>query len=281
MMTAQGIEHQVYVATNELEAFRFARDAGARDACVVAVGGDGTLHHVVRGIIDGGGGATLGVLPTGTGNDFARTLGMPPQLDRALACLLHATPRTCDVGRASWVEQGGTRHTVFVNVFGCGFDAVAAGEVRRWTVFPRFSRYAIAAVGALPRWRFPHVQIFGGESETCIFDERMLFMSVGNGPTTGGGIRLTPEAHIDDGLLDACIVRRMSVLRAITLLPAAMRGRHTRSPEVQMVRSTRLVVRAGVDLPLHADGEILTSAAREVTIHVQPQALKVLAAHEK
>ena len=274
-LARSGIEATVVETAGPGDAERIARDADA--ALVVAAGGDGTVHEVVNGLADHGpGGPALGVIPLGTGNDFARALGVPMRLADAALALTASAPVAIDLGEVEWEDDEGTHVRRFANAVGAGFDAEAAalaGETK-WAGGRR--AYLAAVLRTL--WGRRDMAARVAADGAVLADGPLLLCEVGNGQAVGGGFRLTPGAALDDGLLDVCHVRDLSTVRALRLLPRSFTGAHTAAPEVTMAQATQVEIEAaGEGLALHADGEILSRAARRVRVGVLPGALRVVA----
>ena len=255
-------------------AYRLASDSD----CVVAIGGDGTAHQVGRGVISSGASASMGLLPAGTGNDYARSIGIPAKPEDALKALVEGRERAVDYGVVEWTEEGVEDASIFLNVLGIGFDAMVARRAASHSPARGLMRYVFSAVRQLPSWRGLDVTIGDPESPESLFAGRLFLVSIGNGATAGGGFHLTPQAEIDDGYLDACIVRQMSVMRALSLLPLAVVGKHIGAPEVDMVRTKQLRVQSTDLMPIHADGEILSTSATQARIRVVARALRIMTA---
>ena len=238
------------------------------DALVV-VGGDGMVSMGVNIVAETE--VPLGIVPTGTGNDTARTLGLPiddheaaiVRLDEAIA----RGARRIDLGR---VRQGGLT-TWFAGVVSAGFDAVVNERANRMTRPRGAQRYTIALLRELLSFRPIHysLQIDGIAQKT----EAML-VSVANGRSIGGGMRITPEAELDDGMLDLFIVDRMPKIRLLRVFPKVFRGEHTDLPEVHISR-VRAVTLEADGIVAYADGERIGPLPVEVA--VVPGALNLLA----
>src|SRR5439155_12448338 len=182
---------------------------------VVAVGGDGTVQEVANGIIESGSGLSLGILAAGNGNDLARTLGLPHRASDALVLALGSATRRIDVGRAT--RGAGSTATVrhFVAAGGIGFDAqVAAAMAGRRRPWQRGRLgYALSTLYELQRFRNRRVHLtLQTPSGERTVDQCILFVAFANGPYYGGGMQISPEASITDGLLDLCIVGDISRL---------------------------------------------------------------------
>lgn len=229
---------------------------------IVSCGGDGTLHWVLRGLDRTR--VTLAVLGMGSGDDFARVIGMPRVLDEACAAILDGPVREVDVATANGIP--------FLGVAGLGFDSEVARYANdhvRWLRGPAVYPYAILRV--LGKFRPHRVRIaIDGEWR----DEQVMFIAVGNTHRYGGGIAIVPTARPDDGLLDVCIVERCSRWQLLRTLPRAYGGGHVRSPYVRIERGRRIAIEADADLEVFADGEPLTRAP--VSLAIAPQRVRVV-----
>ncbi len=236
------------------------------DATIVSLGGDGTLCEIVRACI--GNGRIVGVLPGGTGNDFAFALGLERYaLARGLEVVSQGHVRSVDIA-----EVNGTP---FVNALGLGFPAeVAQAALRapRFLAGPGVYLYAIFSV--LSRLKTPHVEVtVDGQP---FYTGPALLVSVQNGPSTAGGFLFAPEANLDDGHLDVVIATNLSRWGTVKLLPKVLKGLHLGHGNVMMARATQVSVRWSQPRPGHMDGELL-SPDSAFEIRLRPAALRVLA----
>lgn len=289
-LTEAGVEAEVVETRRPGDAERFAREAEGVDAVIVA-GGDGTVHEAVNGIV--GTGLPLGVLPLGTGNDFAHALGMPDPLPEAVRALVDAPLVDLDVGRVRWTDAEGEHERLFANCLGAGFDAHAARIAGETKWLGGRAAYLAAVLRTLWAWRRPDVRVrvvaqyatdavlaasgaAPSEAEP-LFAGPLFLCEVGNGHSVGGGFLLTPDAVPDDGRLDVCLVRHLPPVRALRLLPQSFDGSHVGAPEVTMDRliGMDMDVEAGA-VALQADGEGLTLGATRVVVEVVPGALRAL-----
>lgn len=258
------------VSENHGHAIELAqRAAEAGRELIVAAGGDGTINEVVNGImLAGAHGATtrLGVMPIGSGNDFAGALGIPTDMARAAEILKRGAVRRVDLGTVNG--------RYFDNNVGIGFEAQINIEAHKLTWLRGQLMYLVAVFRAMASFPIPVVQI--DKDGDLRSDKRILMLSIGNNWRNGGGFKITPEAVCDDGLLDLCIVDALPRREILRLLPKAMKGDHEGEPAVEMARFTRLVVESEQPLPVHADGEILWNDAHRVEIEVFPQRLDVV-----
>ncbi len=230
---------------------------------VVAAGGDGTVCEVVEGLHHAGRGS-LGILPLGTGNDAARTLGLP--LDLASAA------RTVLDSRAREVDLVTVNDRVVLNAVGIGLLGDINLRATHFKMLRGIAAYVSAALASLFRYRPPNVELTADGFE---YRGRMTILAVHNGPTTGGGFRLTPAAVPDDGLLDACLVQGMPCLARLPRLVAALRGtlgRMRGSFELQ-APSIRLV--CDQPLPAHLDGNPVMLSPPAVDMRIVRGGLQV------
>jgi YegS/Rv2252/BmrU family lipid kinase len=243
---------------------------------VVAVGGDGTVHEVVNGLMQIGieRRPRLGIVPAGTGNDFAWACGLPANPAAALERAFKGTERWVDV---PLVRANDGRSEYFANTAGLGFDGAINIRTHQITRVSGIAMYTLAVLQAIVQnFETPHCRLRwdGGEVE-----QRLLMMVVGNGAREGGGFLTTPDARVDDGQLDVLYADPMSRLRMLQFLPKVLRGRHVGEREVHLVRTRRLWLEADQALPIHLDGELFApyeANVRQVEMEIVPRALRVM-----
>ena len=247
-----------------------ARDAAVAGFSIVLVlGGDGTLHEVANGLLgsDAHDLPAIGAIPVGTGNDFARlsgTGGLAPP--RAVDALAHARRLVIDVGRA-WNEY-------FINSLGLGLAGEVAYRVNRMKRLGGVSAYLLGVLQTMGSFRPLGIELATPDGTTVV--ARCLALEVGNGATSGGGFRLTPDARPDDGLLDYCLIRPLGALGILAKLPRAVRGTHVTLPEVTMGRAAQLSITGDRPLRAHFDGEVRSPGPTTITIDAVPAILPVL-----
>jgi diacylglycerol kinase (ATP) len=210
---------------------------------VVVCGGDGTLNLAVREFdLERG---TLALIPLGSGDDFARVTGIPRHVREACDVVLRGNVREVDVALAN--------NRRYLGVAGLGFDSEVARFANENAKFLRGSLvYLYAILRVLPRFE-PHPVRIDGRDET------IMFAAVGNSRQYGGGIRITPDAKIDDDLLDLCIVHKTSRFQLLKTLPRAYTGSHVKSPFVEMHRAREFRFETTRELDVYADGERITT----------------------
>ena len=271
---------------DEARLARAALEAGADT--VVAVGGDGTWSQVADQVIGWPGDARLAVLPSGTGNDFGRNLGLsyndPEDAVRALAV---GRTRRVDIGRVISLsvtdDQRLTpdvyRSRHFLNLVGFGFDIAVIDAAAGARFLKGAALYKITAL--LQLFRFPGISGTVASPAHGTRTGRHLMVTISNGRYFGGGFPIAPEATVDDGLLHACLIRDAGPFRRATLFNRAERGRHVDAPEVDILSDRRFTVRFPEEgaLPrFEVDGDVFVSASHVVDVDLLPRALEVVVA---
>jgi YegS/Rv2252/BmrU family lipid kinase len=236
---------------------------------VVVAGGDGTVCEAAEGLYKAGGGE-LAILPLGTGNDGARTLGVSQDLENAVRAAVDGRVRSVDLIRIG-------DHVVF-NAIGVGLtgdinDRAMSIKAAKFPLLRGFSVYLIAALASLFRYRMQRVRMATGDRN---YEGTMLILAVHGGPTTGGGFALTPAAVPDDGLLDACLVEEVGPLGRLLRLAAAMRGTLSAKKGTHDLQAPWLELHFDEPLPAHLDGNSVTLEPPLARFDVAPGALKVV-----
>jgi len=227
-----------------------ARAAAAGCDRIVAVGGDGTIQEIVNGILEGGSPLPLGIVPVGSGNDLARSLGLPTDAAEAWTAAIGRVTREIDVAIAT---NGDGRRRWFASAGGIGFDAqVAAAMATRRGWQSGRAGYLLTTLTELRRFDNRQLKIvLDGEP----FDRRVLFVAIANGAYYGGGMWIAPDASLDDGWLDLCVVGDISRLTALRELPNLYRGTHVRNPAVSVHRARQVEITGDETTHVHLDGE--------------------------
>ncbi len=251
---------------------------------IVAAGGDGTWSNVADRIVASGQeNVALGLLASGTGNDFGRNFGLSTRnLDQAVQTLASGVVRSVDVGRvvtsgtplrAETGPVGTSKGRHFLNLIGFGFDIAVIED----TAGARFLRgellYKVTALKNLFSFRGVPLVL---ESDGPTVDGDQLMLTISNAPFFGGGFLIAPAAELDDGLLDACVIGNASPFRRWRLFAAAPKGRHVLSPHVQTRQSARFSVRFSAPPKYEVDGEVWQAEDAEVIVEAAPAALRLV-----
>jgi diacylglycerol kinase (ATP) len=241
-----------------------AAELAAISDVIGIIGGDGTIHEAVNGLMPDP--IPIIILPTGSGNDFASLVDCPRDPAAFTETLHRGYGARVDV-----LDLGGR---FSVNSIGIGFE----GEVNRQShSIQRLSGtllYVAAVMKALVSLECPDLSITTAEGARV--SGRKLLVSLGNGNRAGGAFYLTPDAYPDDGMIDVCVVDAMSRARMMTMLPRAFNGSHVGRPQVSVLRSGSVEVTAERAYPMHVDGEFVEGAAGTLSVTLRPRALPVL-----
>ena len=254
-----GARVETYASTSPDDLTREAAESSP-DAFdrVVVCGGDGTLNRALRRFNLTSG--TLALIPLGSGDDFARVNGIPRDVKGACEVAVNGKIREVDIATANDLRYAG--------VAGLGFDSeVARFANERVKHIHGSAVYLYAILRVLPSFRPRPVRIDGR-------NEEVMFAVFGNSPQYGGGIKITPDALLDDGMLDACIVHRTSRIQLLKTLPRAYTGTHVRKSFVETRRARSFTVESESPMDVYADGELLTTTP--VRFAIAPEKLKIL-----
>lgn len=240
---------------------------------IVAAGGDGTTHEVVNGLMMAASGddvvGTLGIIPVGSGSDFANTVGIPHDLKGACQCLAHGQNRIVDVCRVA-VDDRPPRY--FDNTVNVGFGGRVTYEALKVKWVRGIALYLPVVLKTIFLSQAPQTTIEYGDQK---LEFPAMMVCVANGPREGGGFFSAPDAQPDDGLFDLCIVREISKMSMLALVPRFMDGSHVNHEAVTMARARRVVVSSPDDLIAHADGEMLCTGAHRLEFDILPHRLRV------
>ena len=235
---------------------------GAR--IVVAAGGDGTLHEVAQALV--GTETALGILPVGSGNDYARALGIPTDPRKAVEILAQGRTKLADVGAA----QG----RYYLNSLGMGIDGQIAHDYATYRFLRGELGYLLATVFEALRFRPVTMEV---EAEGWRFSGPLLAVAAMNGPWAGGGFCLAPGAKPDDGALDLTLLGHYPRLVRLAVLPKTRDGSYLRLKRTWLRRTAKIRIRAEHPLYVHMDGELLPERISELEVELFPQALRVVA----
>jgi diacylglycerol kinase (ATP) len=261
----EGVGHAIELA-------RLAASDGYR--YLVAVGGDGTVNEVANGILHSTNAATtaLGIVSTGTGSDFIRSVGI--SRDYATACSTLTSPRrrSIDVGVIKYQSEGKILERFFINAAGVGFDAAVVRETER---MPKFFGgtipYLVGVLRVLFSYRNkPMVVRVGDEVES----HRALNVIVANGGYAGGGMHIAPMAELGDNLLDVIVIGDMGKLEILKEFPRVYKGTHISLPKVSMKKGTQVTIESSEPVLVYADGELLGECP--ASFRIVPGALSIV-----
>jgi len=252
LLNARGVAAELLESTavGDLEERIFSASVAGADRVIIA-GGDGSVHEAVNGLLRAGGNTALGVIPLGTGNDFAKASSIPLHWENAATLLAN---RLCDQVPIRYVDAGRMNERFFANGAGIGFDAKINRIASNLNLPIGDLVYLIAVFKGM--WDgviTPKVKLTydGGE-----YAGPVTLANVSNGPWVGGMFHIAPMAKIDDGSLDLVFVSPVNRLRILALLPKLIKGEHIDEEEVCCVAIRNFELIADAPVPSHLDGEV-------------------------
>jgi YegS/Rv2252/BmrU family lipid kinase len=270
-------DYQIFSTEREGDGERLARLAVERGASrLVIAGGDGTVSEAVSGLLQSGraDAVEIGLLPLGTGRDFARVLGLGTDLDASVARLATGRRRQVDAGRIQCrARDGGERIRYFLNIASIGLSAESA----RWLALQGQRRrrgplsYVVSALVGLARYRMPLVTI--RVDDRVVHEGSLSLVAASNGQYFAGGMRVAPGASIDDGLLDVVIAEGMSRRVALLKFPSLLLGRHLGDRRFRVLRGAMVRAESAAEVWIEADGEPVGTLPG--TIEILPGAIRL------
>lgn len=265
-----GLPHVEFASTESSgDEERLAADAIAKGARnIIAVGGDGTCAKIANAILKSGRACRLAVVPAGTGNDFAKTLGVLTLSPGAIAQLVAD-------GESTLIDVGLADGHYFVNTCGFGFDASVLAATKKVRFLKGDAVYIYSALRQLFSYRGIAISTDGALKTTS---ERMLMAVASNGQWLGGAFRIAPTASVTDGKLDFCVFGDTNVLGRARRFAGALRGTHLTLPGVTGIKSDSLTLTFSDSPAMEMDGELIQASSRTVKIECVPRALAVYAA---
>lgn len=257
------------------EIARKAIDDGFRK--LVLVGGDGTYHEVVNSmVVDSAvvpaSEVTLAMFPSGTGNDWVRTSGIPKTVDACVDLMSDNSSMLQDIGRFTYTNDLGERKQAhFLNVAGCGFDAfVESNYLRNNKSLGKLS-YFSGLLRGLMNWQNMDVRV---DADDYVYEGKAFSVILGIGKFFGGGMKVAPKAIIDDGLFDITIIEDVSKFEVVRVLPQLYSGRFIKHPQVSTIQARKVKISSPDNIYLQADGEFMGAAPFE--FEILPKKLRVL-----
>jgi YegS/Rv2252/BmrU family lipid kinase len=260
--------------THASEIARQAAESGYQQ--VIAVGGDGTIHEIINGLMQ----APLeirpqlGIIPLGSGNDFAHSIGIAGSPVESFKKIVGGQPKRFDVGR---FDIGHGKFEYFNNTFGLGFDATVTIRTRNLKHIRGFMMYLVAVLQTIAlNHTAPLMHI---TTDTGSWDEETIMLVVCNGPREGGGFLVAPGSDSSDGLLNYASVCHVSRLMMLRLIPEVMKGTHGRFKQIRLGQVHKMQIQSEYPVTVHADGEIVAgfdTDVRNVSIEVVPGAVEIM-----
>ena len=242
-----GVEHDIHI-TKSLEDLVYTTKKGLDSdySNFIAVGGDGTLHHMVNALA--GSNKNLGIIPMGSGNDIAINLGIPDDIKKCCRIIKQENIGKLDLGLIN------DKH-YYLCIAGSGFDS-EVNDLANNTRYPIKgpSKYTYSVYKTLLTFQSKEFTVTSNDDGRNIYG---MMIACANLPSYGGGMKIAPDASPSDGLFDICIIKRMSKLHFIKVFPKVFEGKHTDDPNVEIFRTKEMKLESNYDFSVFADGEYI------------------------
>ena len=262
-LTKLNIDFEIHWTERPGHAIELAEQGANTHTVLVAVGGDGTMNEVLNGMAEKG--AVLGLIPVGSGNDFARAVNIPFNFEQALEILLRGQKKQIDLGKAN--------ERYFHNGVGIGFDAWVVNTSLKVKHLRGNAIYLYSVLRTLKDYQPVPLELnFNGSVKV----DDYFMVSVGNGVSMGGGFQLTPDAEINDGLFDLCLIQNMPVVSILKNLIKVYSGKHKEDPRVEMHRTEHLTIESRKPFAVHVDGELLSLKVQKLEVELIPRGLEII-----
>lgn len=264
ILRTKKVKYEFHFTQEPMHATELVKEIGNQFDVLVSVGGDGTINEVINGVPDFK--LPFGMIPIGTGNDFARSCSIPyDSIEEAVQILLNHDVKNIDVG-----EVKGRK---FVNVLGMGFEGQVNWNARKIQFIKGTLRYILGIGYTLFAYKkIPMKLTLDGK----IFDDDIYLVSIGNGWNVGGGLQLTPTAKLDDGVFDVCYVKDISKWRIISNFSKLTKGTINELEEIEIFQAKHVKVESTVNIPFHFDGEIFNEKCKILDIKMHPQVQPII-----
>jgi len=275
LFRVQGLKFEHDITEAPGHAIELAREAACNGYnMVVSVGGDGTINEIVNGIYASGNikDALLGIVSTGTGSDYIRTIGIPKHFNDACRCFMEPKHLTVDLGMVEYENEGQKVERLFVNFAGMGFDAeIVRRTTQQYKAMGGLLSYLVSTIATILTYHNKDITlIVDGE----VTDKRVCTVVMNNGRYGGGGMFTAPHASIDDGYFDVMIIGDISKPDLLRSLPRVYRGTHLTHPKVTMKKAREIEIRSTQPMHIQADGELLGQVPAR--FRILPSVLKIV-----
>jgi YegS/Rv2252/BmrU family lipid kinase len=287
-LQSSGIDFKAVATRAPLDAMHLAREAPEKYSQVIGVGGDGTIHEIVNGLLQASGEnetIPLGLIPLGNGDDFAKVIppeasigGKPFDWRAAVQKIVRGQIQSIDAGRivGDHLRPGfGDGVHYFINGMDVGFGALTA---QNFATTPKFlkglSAYLVAILKTLIDYPTLHLRI--QLDDLPPFDQSTTMTVITNGRCFGNGFWVCPNAQVDDGLFDLMVAQSVSRFTILRMIPKLMNGTHVNEPIVRMYRARRVVLESDAPLVVETDGEIPYLNAHHLTLDILPKKVRMI-----
>lgn len=264
ILKEENIDYTIRTTKEPRHATKLVSDQGKQYDIIVSVGGDGTVNEIINGIKDLD--KPLGIIPIGTGNDFARSCCIPyNSIERAIKILLEDDTRMLDVGLVN-----GRR---FINAIGLGFEGQVNDRIHQLKFLKGLLKILISIGVTFFTYKPVYLKI---KIDSDKIEGTAFMLSIGNGWNVGGGMQLTPKAKLDDGYFDVTYIRDISRLRIITNFARLMNGTIDTLEEVTSYQTKELLIESEHPIPMHFDGEQMDPQVKRLSIKILPSCQAVI-----
>ena len=268
-----GFNFKVSYTSYHGEAVELAQKAADNGAeLIVSVGGDGTVNEIVNGIMKSKNDPLLGIIPLGWANDFIKSTNIPPNIIEACKILIKGKTKNIDVGVIN--DQ-----IYFANICGVGFDAEVAQLANQMKskhpnlrILSAFVYVFATVKKLLSPFSYHDVKIkFDGQE----IHSNILCIAISNGKFYGGRFKITPEAILDDGLLEVCVIEEMGRFKYLSSIPKVFKGTHTSIKGIYFYRAKEVLIQSSEPVLAQVSGEVI-EGQKKFTITLLPKSLKLI-----
>ena len=268
-----GFNFKVSYTSHHGEAIELAQKAADKGIdLIVSIGGDGTVNEIVNGIMKSKNNPPLGIIPLGWANDFIKSTNIPSDIIEACKILIKGKTKKIDIGAIN-------NQIYFANICGIGFDAEVAHLANQlknrhpnWNTLSAYVYVFATIKKLLSPFGYHEVKIKIDGQET---QSKILFMAVGNGKIYGGRFKITPEAVLDDSLLEVCVVEEMGRFKYLSIIPKVFKGTHASIKGINFYRAKEVVIESSEPILAQVSGEVI-EGQKEFTITLLPKSLKLI-----
>ncbi|WFA08301.1 diacylglycerol kinase family protein [Tissierella sp. Yu-01] len=246
-MKENSINYKIIMTQGPRDATKIAEENVEKFTTIVAVGGDGTVNEVAKGLINKRMG-TLAILPCGTGNDFGRVVGIPNEPEKAIDVLLHNNVKTIDIGKINGYS--------FLNIASFGFDTEVVIQTNK--IKKRIKNQFSYLLGVLATLVYYKRRQRGIIIDGVEYNRNLVLLAVGNGRFYGGGLEILPMAKMDDENLHICLIKDLSNLKILALFPSIFKAQHIKYKKyVEIYKAKKVILKNNENININIDGEIV------------------------
>lgn len=265
-MEENHLRYEIILTTQPGEATNIAYEMVDNFPIVIAVGGDGTVNEVARGLINRKKGK-LGIIPAGTGNDLSKSLGLSLDENKALQAIINGNSKNMDIGLVN--------NNLFLNIASVGFDAEVVRNVEG--IKKRIKGKVAYILGVIVTLFSFKKQEMILEMDGQVFKRNMVLLAVGNGGYYGGGMNILPMADLSDGYFSICLVKNMNNLSMLFLFPSIFKGKHLKYTKyVEIFKAKTVIVRNKEDRIINVDGDLILCEKEDIMFKLDNYKLEVI-----